>query len=185
MIGSVTLSPSMPTRQDRLSAKVVSEIPDGSVQYRYTWKVNQRTVNEGEQNTLDLSPFQVRDTVSVVVTPYDDDQEGFAVESPVVAIHGAVPELTLKPVRQQITPGEPIRLQLSGYHPDGDRLTFSLEPPLTPGMVIDAASGKILFTPGADLKGTIQFGAAVEDSEGTRVSKVFEFGVTSEPDDAF
>ncbi len=180
MIGSIVLSPPMPTRQDTLSAKVVSQIPDRGLQYRYTWKVNLRIVNDGDQNTLDLSPFQVRDAVSVMVTPYDGDRKGFAVESPVVAIHGAIPELTLKPIRQKVTPAEPIRLQLSGYHPHGDRLTFSLEPPLAPGMIIDPTSGEILFTPEAKQRGTIQFGASVEDSEGTRVSKVFEFTLHSQ-----
>ena len=175
MIRSVVLSPSTPTRLDELVADVVPLDPARTdVQYRYRWQVNQQTVQEGTSNRLDLESFQVRDAVSVVVTPHDGDQSGFAVESLVIAIHGAIPTLTLEPIRQPVHPGDPVRLQLAGSHPDGDPLIFRLEEPRVSGMTINESSGEILFMPAPDLTGKIFFGVSVEDSHGTRVSKVFE-----------
>ncbi len=57
---------------------------------------------------------------------------------------------------------------------DGGQLTFSLEQPLVPGMTIDGRSGKISWIIQPDQKGTIRFGAAVEDDNQTKVIKTFE-----------
>lgn len=175
IIRSIDLTPEMPTKRDELTAGVIPLDPSRTgIRYHFRWHVNQQTVQEGPDNRLDLGPFQVRDAVSVVVTPYAGELSGFSVESHVVAIHGAIPTLTLEPVRQPVRPGEPIRLQLAGGHPDEIPFLYRLEQPYVPGMTIDKSSGEILFTPHASQTGTIVFGAAVEDSEGTRVSKIFE-----------
>lgn len=181
MIRSVFFEPPMPTRFDVVTAKVVPlDARRGGLSYRYEWKVNNRVVKKSGENSLDLSPFNPRDLVSVTVFPYDKEMEvsGFAFDSPLLAVHGAVPTLTLEAARQPVRPGEPVRLFLTSQHPDGDLVIFSLEEPLVSGMTIDSASGEIHFTPSADQRGTILFGASVEDSQGTKVSKIFEFSVS-------
>jgi hypothetical protein len=97
-----------------------------------------------------------------------------AVESPVVAIHSAPLSLELKAMRQARKTGEPIELQLVGAAPDGDQITFSLEAPHVPGMTIDQRSGKLSWRLQPDQKGVLRFGAAVEDDNGTKVTKIFE-----------
>ncbi|MDD5475249.1 MAG: hypothetical protein PHU03_01905 [Syntrophales bacterium] len=178
MIRSVLLEPPMPTRFDVLTVEVVPmDSRRAGLSYRYEWKVNDRAVKKSGENSLDLSPFKVRDLVSVTVFPHDKeiDLPGFAFDSPLVAIHGAVPTLTLEAAREPVRPGETIRLHLASHHPDGGEVVFNLEEPLVPGMTIDRGSGEIRFNPSADQRGAILFGASVEDLEGTKVSKIFEF----------
>jgi hypothetical protein len=177
-IKAVRLQPSQPTRMDMLKAEVeaASTAPKELV-YTYQWKVNDLVVEEAKGDTLDLSTFKKRDLVTVTVTPRDGDTAGFAVESPVVAIHSAPPSLELKAMRQGKKTGEPVELQLAGVAPDGEQVAFSLEAPHVPGMTIDKQSGKIswLIQPGQ--KGAARFGAAVEDDNGTKVTKIFDITV--------
>jgi hypothetical protein len=99
------------------------------------------------------------------------------VESPLVAVHSVPPSLELKAIRQARKTGEPIELQLVGAAPDGDRVAFSLEDPLVPGMTIDERSGKISWLLQPDQKGSIRFGAAVVDNNQTKVTKIFDITV--------
>jgi len=174
-IQAVRLQPSQPTRMDSLKAEV-EPAPAAPVEltYAYLWKVNDRVVEEAAGDTLNLSAFHKRDLVTVTVTPYDGKTEGFTVTSPAVAIHGILPSLELKAMRQVRKTGEPIELQLVGTAPDSDRITFSLETPYVPGMTIDQRSGKISLRLQPDQKGVMQFGAAIADDNGTKVTKIFE-----------
>jgi hypothetical protein len=142
--------------------------------YTYRWKVNDRTIPEATGSTLTLSPFKKGDLISVIVTPRDGATEGLAVESPLVAIHSIAPSLELKALRQARKPGQPIELQLVAVAPDSSRIIFSLEPPLVPGMTIDPASGKVSWSLRPDQKGSFRFAAAVEDDQGTKITKTFD-----------
>jgi hypothetical protein len=174
-IQAVRLQPAWPTRMDSLQAEVVvSPAAPEKLIYTYTWKVNDRIIQEATGSSLILSSFKKGDLINVIVTPSDGATEGLAVESPLVAIHSAVPSLELKAVRQARKPGEPIELQLVGVAPDGDPIVFSLEPPLVPGMTIDRGSGKISWSLQPGQKGSLRFGAAVEDDQGTNVTKTFD-----------
>lgn len=174
-IQTVRMHPARPTRMDSLKAEVETTpaAPKKPV-YTYLWKVNDRVIQEAVGDTLNLSAFHQRDLVTVTVTPYDGETAGFAVASPVVAIHSVPPSLELKAMRRARKTGEPIELQLAGAAPDGDRITFSLEDPRVPGMTIDPRSGKISWRLQPEQKGVFRFGAAVEDDNGTKVTKVFE-----------
>lgn len=174
-IHTVRLHPSQPTRLDSLKAEVetVPAAPEKLV-YTYLWKVNNRVIEEAVGDTLNLSAFHKRDLVTVTVTPYDGETAGFAVASPVVAIHSVTPSLELKAMPRARITGEPIELQLVGAAPDGDQITFSLEAPHVPGMTVDQRSGKISWRPQADQKGVFRFAAAVEDDNGTKVTRIFE-----------
>jgi hypothetical protein len=177
-IQALRLQPSMPTRMDSLKTEVVvAPTAPGQLVYTYRWKVNDRTIEEATGNALNLSPFKKGDLITVTVTPNDGSTDGLAVESPVVAIHSVPPSLELKAMRQARKTGEPIELQLVGVAPDGDRVAFSLEAPLVPGMTIDNRSGKISWPLQPDQKGSFRFGAAVEDDNGTKVTKTFDITV--------
>lgn len=177
-IQAVRLQPSRPTRMESLQAEVVvAPTAPQKLVYSYRWKVNDRIIRETTGSTLILSPFQKGDMITVTVTPNDGTTDGLAVESPLVAIHSVAPSLELKAMRQARESGKPIELQLVGVSPDGDPVAFSLEPPLVPGMAIDRRSGKLSWTLKPDQKGAFRFGAAVEDDQGTKVSKIFEITV--------
>jgi hypothetical protein len=169
------VQPSRPTRMDSLQAEVVATpTAPKKLVYSYRWKVNDRIIREATGSTLILSPFKKGELITVTVTPNDGTTDGLAVESPIVAVHSVAPSLELKALRQARKPGDPIELQLVGIAPDSDQVAFSLEPPLVPGMAIDRRSGKISWTLKPDQKGPFRFGAAVEDDQGTKVTKIFD-----------
>lgn len=174
-IQAVRLQPSRPTRMDSLKAEVEAApaAPEKLV-YAYLWKVNDRVIEEAVGDTLNLSAFHKRDLVTVTVTPYDGETADLAVASPMVVIHSVPPSLELNAMRRARKTGEPIELQLVGAAPDGDQIAFSLEAPHVPGMTIDPSSGTISWRLQPDQKGVFRFGAAVEDDNGTKVTKIFE-----------
>jgi hypothetical protein len=160
---------------DTLKAEVLTEAPDPNrIIHTYVWKVNDRIVEGAEGNTLNLSSLKKMDLITVTVTPYDGDREGFAVASPVVAVHSIPPTLDLKAPPKTKKAGAPLELQLASLHPDSAGVTFTLEAPIVPGMSMDKQTGKITWIIQPDQKGKILFGAAVEDSDKTKVTKVFD-----------
>ncbi len=174
-IRAVRLQPSLPTRLDSLKAEIepFPSAPEG-LSYSYVWKVNDRVVEDAAADTLNLSAFRKRNLVTVTVTPYHGDTAGLPVTSPVVAIQSVAPTLELKDVRWLRKTGEPVELQLVGAAPDGNHVTYSLEEPRVPGMTVDRSTGKITWRIAPDQKGVFRFGAAVEDDNKTKVTKVFE-----------
>ncbi|TRZ75639.1 MAG: hypothetical protein D4R93_04630 [Deltaproteobacteria bacterium] len=178
-ISSIRFHPPQATRMDTLKAEVVpaAYANPGRIAYTYVWKVNDRKVEEAKGDTLDLSTFKKRDLVTVTVTPHDGDKAGFPVESPVIIIYGIPPSLDLQAPLKKTKVGEPHEFQLVGLHPDSDAIAFSLEAPLVPGMSIDSHTGKITWLIRPNQKGTIRFGAAVEDTDKTKVTKTFDINI--------
>jgi hypothetical protein len=174
-IWTIRLEPPQPTRMDTLKAEVLTDSPDpGRFTYTYAWKVNDRKIEGASEDTLDLSTCQKGDLITVIVTPHDGDKAGFSEESPVAAVHGIPPSLDLKTMHQARKAGKPVELQLVSLHPDSAGVAFTLEPPLVEGMSIDNQTGKITWFIRPDQRGTIRFGAAVEDTDKTKVAKVFD-----------
>ena len=178
-VQSVRLSPPQPTRMDALRAEVVTAAysAPSRIAYAYVWKVNNRTVEGATGNALSLSTFKKGDLVTVTVTPYDGDKTGFPADSPVALIYGIPPSLDLQTPIKAKKVGEPLELQLVSLHQDSDGITFSLEAPLVPGMSIDGNTGKITWIIPPNQKGTTRFGAAVEDTDKTKVTKTFELTI--------
>jgi len=178
MIQAVRLQPASPTRLDTLRAEVTPlENNSNQLSYAYTWKVNEHVISDATGDSLDLSPFKKKDLVYVTVTPYREDTAGYAVSSPVIAIHSIPPSLEMKITRKTVRIGEPFELQLLSDHPDSETASFSLEEPRVDGMTIDSRTGKISWTIQPNQQGPIRFGSAVLDSEGTRVTKIFEINL--------
>jgi hypothetical protein len=175
VIRTIRFLPPQPTRMDTLKAEVLTEAPDPSrIIYAYVWKVNDRIFEGAEGNTLNLSTLKKMDLITVTVTPYDGDRKGFPVESPVAAVYGSPPSLDLQVPPKTKKAGDPLELQLVSLHPDSASVTFTLEAPIVPGMSLDKQTGKITWIIQPGQKGKIRFGAAVEDSDKTKVTKVFD-----------
>jgi hypothetical protein len=175
VIRTIRFLPPQPTRMDTLKAEVLTEAPDPSrIIYAYVWKVNDRIVEGAEGDALNLSSLKKMDLITVIVTPYDGDRKGFPVESPVAVVYGIPPSLDLQVPPKTRKAGDPLELQLVSLHPDSAGVTFTLEAPIVPGMSIDNRTGKITWIIQPDQKGKIRFGAAVEDSDKTKVTKVFD-----------
>jgi hypothetical protein len=177
-IKAVRLQPSQPTRMDTVKVEI-EPAPDAPKQivYSYVWKLNDRIIEGARGDTLNLSDFKKGDIVSVTVAPNDGSIDGYPVSSPLVAIHSIPLSLELQAMRLARKNGAPIELQLVSIAPESEQVTFSLEPPLVPGMTIDKRSGKITWVLQPDQKGTVRFGAAVEDDNRMKVTKNFEVKV--------
>ena len=177
-IKAVRLLPSQPTRTDTLKAEVTAAAgaPE-RIAYTYQWKVNDAIVAGATGETLTLSALKKGDRVSVTVIPRDGDTAGFAVESPQLAVHPVAPSLEMKITRPASKIDDPVEVQLVSVAPDSERVTFSLEPPAVPGMTVDKSTGKVIWLRKPDQKGAFRFGAAVEDENRVKVTKVFEITV--------
>ncbi|MEI7672098.1 MAG: hypothetical protein WCK00_08305 [Deltaproteobacteria bacterium] len=178
-VQSIRLSPPQPTRLDTLKAEAVTAAGAdlSRITYTYVWKVNDRIVAEATSNTLNLSTFKKRDLVTVTVTPHDGDKPGFPLASPIIVVYGASPSLDLQAPLKTKKVGDPLELQLVSFHPDSDSVIFSLEAPLASGMTIDSYTGKITWLILPNQKGTLRFGAAVEDTDKTKVTKTFDIAI--------
>ncbi len=148
------------------------------MEFTYKWKLNDRIIEDATGDSLNLSKLKKRDLITVTATPYVGGKAGFPFESPVIAVHSAPPSLDLKALpRQQRKISDPLELQLTSVDPDGDEVTFYLEVPLVEGMTIDGRTGKITWIIQPNQKGAIRFGAAAEDTDKTKVTKIFEITV--------
>ncbi len=176
-IVAVRLSPAQPTRLDTLKATVIPADPAQELVYTYRWKVNDKSVAGAKDSTLPLSNLKKRDLVSVVVTPHMEGKAGYSVESPVIAVHGVPPTLELQAVREAPKAGKAVELQLISRHPDSETVTFRLETPQVAGMTIDGKTGRISWMIQPGQRGKISFGVSVEDTDGTKVTKIFEVAV--------
>lgn len=184
LIQTIRLIPTQPTRLDTLRAEIIPAVSDAShLTYTYVWKVNDRTITNVTGDSLDLSNYKRRDLVYVTVTPYDGDRAGFSVNSPVVAVYGVTPSLELNAMGRRLKAGEPLVLQLSSDHPETAQVTFRLEPPSITGMTIDNKTGKITWIVQPGQEGTLQFGASITDTDGTKVTRIFDInvGIPSKP----
>jgi hypothetical protein len=177
-IAAVRLVPPQPTRKDTLKAEItIAPGAPEKLSYSYQWKVNGRIIEDATGETLNLATLAKKDRITVTVTPNDGTTEGFAMVSPEVAIH-AIPLSLEMEIKETKTPiGKPVEFQLISVAPDSTQVTFSLEPPQVPGMTIDKSSGKVSWVRQPDQKGTFQFGASVEDDNGTKVTKTFDITV--------
>jgi hypothetical protein len=175
-IQSIRFNPPQATRMDILKAEVVTagNADPGRITYAYVWKVNSRTVAGATEAALNLATFKKGDLVTVTVTPYDGHKAGFPAESPITLIYGIPPSLDLQAASKKTKAGEPLELQLVSLYPDSEGIAFSLEAPFVPGMSIDSQTGKITWIIPPGQKGTIRFGAAVADTDKTKVTKTFD-----------
>jgi hypothetical protein len=184
LIRSVRLVPYQPSKLDILQAEVIPAVKDASrLTYSYVWEVNNKKIRGTTGNSLDLSNFQKRDLVSVTVTPYEGKKAGYSVSSPFVVVYGVAPSLELKAMSRNVKTRDPLVLQLSSVHPETGQVTFALTPPLIQGMTIDGKTGKITWVAQPCQDGTLQFGASVSDTDGSKVTKVFKIlcGRTATP----
>jgi hypothetical protein len=182
LIQSIGLIPIHPSRLDTLRAEIIPAASDTShLTYTYAWKVNDRTITNATGDSLDLSNYKKRDLVYVTVTPYDGDRAGFTVKSSVIAVYGISPSLELSTVDRKLKAGGSLVLQLSSIHPETEQVTFSLEPPSIAGMTIDNKTGQITWITQPGQEGIRQFGASVTDTDGTKVTRIFDINVGKPP----
>jgi hypothetical protein len=176
IVKSVKIFPQNPTALDALKTEIaVNNEKGGIINYKYLWLINNKIVPDSDSEMLNPGAFKKDDIVSVRVIPYKYGVEKAFTESSPVLIQNAAPALEMK--SQQQKAAAVIELQLAASDPDGDKITFALEEPRIEGMVLDANSGKITFTPKKLEKGIYKFKASASDSSGGKVTKDFEIKI--------
>ena len=181
VIKHILLQPSQPTRRDTITAEIfLSDSAKASgkpFQYVYAWKVNNQPTSYASGNSLQLSYFNIDDSVTVMITPYNEGAAAQTKISQPLKIHAAPPSLDLHLAQGRFTTEKPFECRLISEHPDSETVTFSLEEPKIKGMTINAKTGQIIWSIPTDPKKTLQFGASVTDPGGNKTTKIFTLGV--------
>lgn len=159
-ISSFKLLPEVFKPGDTLNVAAAGNDADGDpVTIVYEWKKN--GVLASSTNNLG-SPVQRGDKITVTVTPYDGREYG----SPVV-IEREI--LNMPPVisehKEFTFDGSVYTYQVKASDPDGDALTYSLEPQ-PEGMTIDASTGLLTWTVPKDFTGKRSVSVIVNDGHG-------------------
>lgn len=95
LVTSVTLSPGDAWEDTVLTASAEAQDGDGDpVTFTWTWYVNEASVKEGEDPTLDGTFFDKHDEVRAEATPSDGFEEGTALSSQVVVIQNTIPQVS-------------------------------------------------------------------------------------------
>jgi len=124
-ISSVALSTYTPDENDTLTVTIVgaSDDDDDSISYRYAWYV--AGVEVSTSASLGATRFALGDSIYVVVTPYDGEDTGTPVASPVAVGANTPPTLT----SVTLTPDDPatnstLTARATASDVDGDSVSF-------------------------------------------------------------
>jgi hypothetical protein len=145
---------------------------DGDVvSFEYTWKVNDREVEE-TGNTLSTKGLRRGDRVSVTVLATDGTDSSDAYELPEIRVANAAPVILS-------TPGDPateagVIYQIHAEDPDGDPgLQYALED-APAGMTVNSRTGAIDWEPTPSQAGTHTITIVVDDLRGGRSRQAIE-----------
>ncbi|MCX8030335.1 MAG: Ig domain-containing protein [Thermodesulfovibrionales bacterium] len=177
MIRTIQIYPQFPTVSDNIKAVATSNYDDQKVSFEYKWYINNVPVEGIKEDTLPKGMFRKNDLISVSVTPYIDGKKGYTFISTPIIVQNSPPSIDIKDVLQNTKLAQINEIQLIGSDPDGDQLTYVLEPPIPDGMTINPETGKILWKSPKKEKGLIRFKASVSDPDGGKVVKVFEIDI--------
>lgn len=177
IIKAVKFIPPQPTVLDNVKAEVVTNYPRDDVSYEYRWRVNQRVIEDVKDKILPAGRFKKNDHISLIVTSIIEGKKGHPYVSGTVVIWNSVPSLDMKVMKDKQAIEEPIELQLISSDPDGDKITFSLEPPTLQGMSINSETGRIIWNPQKKEKGVYRFEASASDPDGGKITKYFEIEI--------
>lgn len=176
VIKAIKFIPEQPTILDNIKAEVsVAYSELDKVAYEYLWDINGKVVEDVKGDILPAGFFKKLDKIAVTVTPYVDRVKGYSYKSMFIVVHSAPPSLELKETVQKIS--DTVEFQLINRDPDGDKVTFSLEKPYPEGMTINKETGRIIWKPQKKEKGIYKFRASATDTDGTKITKTFEFKI--------
>ncbi len=177
IVQSIKLLPQNPTITDSIKAEATANYDNHKVSYEYKWYVNNTAIEDVKNNILSKERFKKNDQITVVVTPFMEGKQGHSFISVPVLIENSPPSLDYKEIPLNTKLTDAIELQLSANDPDGDILTYALEPPILDGMMINSKTGLIIWKPQKKEKGIYKFTASAADSDGGKAVRTFELQV--------
>jgi hypothetical protein len=154
---------------------------DDPIDFDYQWTVNDDPVDETGASFA-TNDLRRGDRIQVRVVARDGDSRSHAVESAVVRVANAPPQIVSRPDAAWVD--GTFRYRVEARDPDGDRnLRFRLlEAP--EGMRIDPVLGELTWKPEPDQAGVHVVDLAVEDPQGATVAQRFELTVRTSQDEA-
>jgi translation initiation factor IF-1 len=175
IVQNVVLEQDLPHR--RLLAKVqASDADQDDIHYVFRWIRNDKVVSEGPKDVFEVVSLAEKDVVTVEVIPYDDDGPGESVRAtPLVGTNNA-PNIVSHP--NMMANAELYEYAVEAKDPEGDAVIFELETAPT-GMVIDKASGRVVWKVPTSLKGTHPVKIVVADGKGARSWQEFSLSIPS------
>jgi hypothetical protein len=148
-----------------------AEDPDGDVvSFRYDWLVNDR-ISGSDTNHFSKARLQRGDRVKVRVVPMDAYSEGPPLESAVIEIGNAAPEILSTP--PGLDASGVFRYRLEVEDRDGDtEFGYRLEAG-PPGMRVDPARGELSWKPSPQQTGRHSVKLTVDDGHGGLTTQSF------------
>ena len=142
------------------------------MQFDFRWWRNNRVVQQGPEGTLDTTGFQTKDTLEVEVTPRDQASVGKAVRSESIYVGNSPPKIVSAPA--DLIGRDRYEYMVKAVDADGDPLSFLLEmAPL--GMVIDKATGHLVWQIPLEQRGSHRVRIVAEDGQGGKAFQEFDF----------
>ena len=163
----------------RLVAKVLaSDADQDDIHFLFRWLRNEKVVAEGPRDVFDAADLADKDIVTVEVVPHDHDGPGEPVRAaPLVASNNA-PNIVSHP--NVMANAELYEYAVEAKDPEGQAVSFELEMG-PPGMVIDKASGRVVWKVPSSLRGTHHVKIVVADAKGARSWQEFDLSIPASP----
>jgi len=160
---------------EKLVAVAVGRDEDGDdLEYEYRWRVNGRPVDV-DGPSFDTKGLGQGDEIQVRVTANDGESDSDPVESIVVSVGNASPEILSDPTG--FREDGLFVYTVEARDPDGDRnLRYSLRK-APEGMRVDAVLGEVTWRPTAEQAGRHTVELVVEDRDGASTMQRFELEV--------
>ncbi len=171
-IDSLTFSPEAVFPGTQVTAEASgSDADNDEVSFFYRWMINDAFIPDEEGEGLDTKGLKKGDRVAVFVTPFDGydkgKEKGFS-----FVIMNSTPEITSSFPLSGFS-GETIIYDVKAADPDGDELTFALDPGGAPGMEIDATTGRLSWDlPDEGLTEKVQIKIRVTDGDASAIQEV-------------
>ena len=144
------------------------------MQFDFRWWRNDKVVKQGPENALDTTGFQTKDTLSVEVTPRDQSSVGKAVRSESIYVGNSPPKIVSAPT--DLIGRDRYEYMVKAVDADGDPLSFLLEV-APPGMVIDKATGHLVWQIPPEQLGSHRVRIVAEDGQGGKAFQEFDFAL--------
>lgn len=174
----VWIEPSEPTGDSTLEAKVdAGEVDPVSLTLYYRWWVNGKPVPEVSEPYLEGEHFTHGDMVAVEVSLDEEFAAGKTKGSGSVRILNQPPEITS--VMNFEWDGSKFLYQIEAQDPDDDPLSYALDKGPA-GMMVDAKTGLVSWTPRPEQAGNHEVQVSVNDGAGGRVVQIGEVAVEHE-----
>lgn len=127
-------------------------IPDPEVELDYRWFVNDREIEDTEENVLPAENFKAGDWIHCRVKAIKNNRESRTIKSKYVKVLGAAPVLKIQPVESFSVPGT-FYYQIEAYDPavgenieaEENRMRYELLSPLNIGIELDSQTGEIYW----------------------------------------